>query len=493
MTFFLVMFALSGILLNHRKALSTVDLPRSVLPSAYRYHNFNNGAIKGGCLIGQDSILLFGSNGLWLTDTAHSYYEEYVQGFRKGADNRFISNVAVTSQGEVFAASTFDIYHLDRAQGHWRRYTDRVETHERITDIVAWGDSLVVQTRSELFVASTPYTDFRRMELAAPEGYVPHTGLMRTIWTLHSGQLFGLIGELVVDLFGIVLILLCITGLILSFFPKIIIRQRKSGREMPRAKRLLGRSLSLHNYVGGWFVLGLLLLAVTGSFLRPPLLIPIVKVTHAPIPLTKQDSPNPWVDKLRMLRYDERYREWIFYTVDGFYRTKSFGEAPTPIETPPSTGFMGPTVMQQVSADEWIAGSFAGLYRWNSRTGRSYDLYKKAWFDPATAPKIPNFEHSVSGYCDLFGEGAIVFDYNRGAEATNRASVAISQPEVFATDGRMSLWHTALETHVGRIYTFLPKIVVTLFIFLSGIFLMVVLISGYIISRRLRRKRDTTP
>ena len=54
-------------------------------------------------------------------------------------------------------------------------------------------------------------------------------------------------------------------------------------------------------------------------------------------------------------------------------------------------------------------------------------------------------------------------------------------------DGRLSLWRVALETHTGRIYTFLPNIIIQLFIFLSGTFLLTVLISGFIIWRKFHR------
>ena len=39
-TLFLIIFALSGIVLNHRVALSEVDVPRSVLPPEYRMEHW---------------------------------------------------------------------------------------------------------------------------------------------------------------------------------------------------------------------------------------------------------------------------------------------------------------------------------------------------------------------------------------------------------------------------------------------------------------------
>ena len=62
-----------------------------------------------------------------------------------------------------------------------------------------------------------------------------------------------------------------------------------------------------------------------------------------------------------------------------------------------------------------------------------------------------------------------------------------SEMPTVVRDGRLSLWRVALETHTGRIYTFLPNLVVQLFVFLSGVFLLTVLVSGFILWRRFHR------
>jgi hypothetical protein len=49
----------------------------------------------------------------------------------------------------------------------------------------------------------------------------------------------------------------------------------------------------------------------------------------------------------------------------------------------------------------------------------------------------------------------------------------------------MSLWNFALELHVGRCYDpFLGSVFSVLFVFVSGLLLSLILISGYIIYRR---------
>ena len=41
--FLLFLAALSGIILNHRDLLQSIDIPRAVLPSDYKFEKWNNG------------------------------------------------------------------------------------------------------------------------------------------------------------------------------------------------------------------------------------------------------------------------------------------------------------------------------------------------------------------------------------------------------------------------------------------------------------------
>lgn len=52
----------------------------------------------------------------------------------------------------------------------------------------------------------------------------------------------------------------------------------------------------------------------------------------------------------------------------------------------------------------------------------------------------------------------------------------------------MSLWNVALELHVGRCYSPFLGPLSDLFVFLSGLLITLVLLSGYIISHRRRKK-----
>ena len=504
-TLFLIIFALSGIVLNHRAALSEVDVPRSVLPPEYRMEHWNLGAVKGTLRVSSDSILLYGENGLWLTDSSRACFSRFERGMRSGADNRLVANVVRTHSGQLFAVTTFDAYQWNHSTQSWQRLTERFAPSDRMTDAAVKGDTLVLQSRSELFLATAPYTHFERIHLKAPTNAPLGRFTFRTLWMLHSGELFGAWAQYFVDFLGVILIVLCLTGVVLAFFPKLLKRQRK---RQPEGKSMLRRvfkfSLQLHNKLGVYLLAFLLLLTVTGMFLRPPLLVAIARLRHQPLALTHEHNPNPWWDNLRMIRYDRHHHRWLLQTPFGFFTTSNLHSAPTKLDHEPPVGFMGTNVLQQEDADHWIAGSFSGLYRWNARTGESWNLYTGQRYVAPKHQGIPDFTYSVSGYSTDLGARPVVFDYNRGAEyalggakkaATDddrqefvcyeRADFSVMPEQV--QDGRLSLWRVALETHTGRIYTFLPNIVIQLFIFRSGTFLLTVLISGFIIWRKFHR------
>lgn len=520
-SFFLVPFIVSGILLNHRETIKSIDVSRSWLPADYRLKNWNQGTVRGTLRLGPDRVLLYGENGAFLSDDALTEIRACVEGLPGGAERRSFVDVARTSKGALFGVTPYDVYSFDPAREQWRALPLTPSADDRFTSAAVSGDTLVVQSRSLLYVAVPPYRRFEVVSLSAPQTGAPGRLTLRTVWRLHSGELFGTAGRLCVDVLGLALLALCVTGLVLTFSPRWIRRFRASRRRVGRFSRF---SLRWHNRIGVVTLVFVFTLTLTGMFLRPPLLIGIAGRSHAPLPFTAEDSPNAWWDELRMLRRDTARGEWLLYTAHGFYVTPSLFQAPRRLASPPPTGVMGPNVLRQVGRDEWLVGSFAGLFRWHRPSGGCYDLTRDC---PYVAPRragIPDFTHSVSGYSDDFRGRPLVFDYNRGVEYVSSVdgshrsaekshlsaktsdvssktsdfsvsgSTSASAPRPMPPmsprlDGRMSLWRLALEVHTGRIYTFLPRILVQLFIFLSGLFFLSVLISGYVVYRRVFSRR----
>ena len=58
LTFFILLFAISGIVMNHRGAFSSVDVDRKYLGSEYQYSNWNKAAVKSAVTIQGDTALI---------------------------------------------------------------------------------------------------------------------------------------------------------------------------------------------------------------------------------------------------------------------------------------------------------------------------------------------------------------------------------------------------------------------------------------------------
>ena len=90
---FLLPFLISGILLNHRYELRHLDVPRRWLPASYGLHNWNQGTVRGTLRLGADSVLLYGENGLFLSDDRCRQLRSWNDGLQVGAENQSFSDV----------------------------------------------------------------------------------------------------------------------------------------------------------------------------------------------------------------------------------------------------------------------------------------------------------------------------------------------------------------------------------------------------------------
>lgn len=472
--FFMLIFCISGIILNHRSAVAGVNVSRAWLPQRYHYENWNGGLLRGtlSCM-GKDSssnILVYGTGGIWRKD-ARGGFADFNSGIPEGADYRQIRAMVQTPRGELFALSPFSLYRRD-GNSDWRIVSLPVDDGGKLTDMICRGDTLVVLSRSFVYTSVPPYSSFTEIQLKSPIGYEPETTLFRTVWLLHSGELFGTAGKIVVDIIGVILIVLCITGILIWLLPKQIKRSKHHGHTAAGGTRLMRLSLLCHDTVGRTTIILTLLLALTGWCLRPPLMIPLVLNKVGIIPGTELDSPNAWRDKLRMIRYDADSNEWLLSTSEGFYSLKTLRSVPCIVKDTPPVSVMGLNVWQQDEKGRWLCGSFSGMCVWDRHNNTVTDYFTGK---PATKKKgIPISDNAVSGYSADLTAKPFSVDYYGG-------TAAIAQPERFATLP-MSLWNVALEVHSGRIY--IGTLATYIFVFFAGIAAVWCLWSGYRIRKR---------
>lgn len=488
LSLFLIAFSLSGILLNHRGLISSLDLSRSLLPHSYHLEGWTQGAAVGSTLLGGDSILLYGGEGIWLTRDHGATFSRVMEGLPSGVDRYQMRRVVHTHRRGTFALSQSALYQWQGQK--WQEVALPLE--ERLTDLAMQGDSLVVMGRSHLFVARLPYLQFSTLTLPPSPSVTPHrTTLFRTLWSLHSGELFHWIGRLFVDALGLIMLLLSVSGVLIFLFPRWMkhLQRRAQGAHRARSKQQtrrlqlhLKRKYQLHLRVGYWLFVPLLILTLTGMFLRPLLLVAVAKLRVPTLPTTSLHSvSNPWQDGLRRLVYVPSRQEWILSTSEGLFRCQRLGLPLEAIADAPPISVMGANVFEVVpdSPNMLLVGSFMGLFRWDLEQGSVVDVYTAK--SPATPGFMPLGDHKVSGCSAHLGGGeGIAFEYDVPCRA-------ISQPRELG-EGRISLFQTMLELHTGRLYVFFGSLGI-LWIFVSGCMILWLLISGFGRARRQLRKR----
>lgn len=527
---FMLVFCVSGIILNHREAFSGCEVSRKWLPASYHIKNFNNGVMKGTVVKNSgslaisegfsDSILVYGCAGVFLTDYQLSTWQDFNAGLPKSIDERNVRHVVKAKDGSLWCAALRDVYRYDENSHRWKK-VELPGNEERIMDVALAKDSMTVValTRSRVFTI-VPFVQYGeivkigksssetyRVEsriIPAPKKYEPKTTLFKLVWHLHSGEFFGLPGKLVVDAIALVLIVLSITGIILFILPYGIRRAKKLAAKarMKRLGKQFAWNMKWHNKIGYVTIVLTLWIAITGMCLRPPLMVPLVL---SKLPQTVGEDGNVWQDKLRAIRWDAVQGDWLVSTSEGFLRVdEDFSQAPKmlPDDECPKLSPMGITVWESDGKGGWIVGSFRGIYRWNPVNHSSNQILDYFTDKPSVETSmIPISDNLVCGYSeDFLGGKPLVFDFAKGVEDAKGQAVALcndetktsrnedSMSDLICETAPMSLWNVALELHVGRCYSPFLGPLSDLFVFLSGLLITLVLLSGYIISHRRRKK-----
>ncbi len=486
--FFAIVFAFSGIIMNHRQLFSPIDVSRNLLPSNYTYNNWNLAAVRGSVEIDSTSNLMYGNIGIWKTDDDFKTFEDFNQGFPKGIDNRKIYSV-IQYKNMLIAGTQLGLYKRNIGS-NWEKV--KLEVHEdRIADLALKEDTLLVLTRHYL-LKSTDGETFETIQLPEPVGYQRKTGLFETFWQLHSGELLGLPGKLIVDLLGLIAIILSVTGLLHYFFPKIIRNRKKKTKEVVSLVSVKKTNLRWHNVVGYIFVAFLIINTFAGMHLRPPLLIAIANKQVGIIPGTHMDSPNPWFDKMRRVQWDNDTKQYIFSTADGFYfADETLTKTMQPAFSQPPVSVMGCNVFKSIGDKIYLVGSFSGMFLWNIENGAVADFFTQKTYVEPEGMQSPIAENMVAGFVE--GKQSVFwFDFNRGALRIVSLEGIPSFPEMseeIRKASPMSLWNLALEMHTGRIFEKWIGPFYILIVPLAGICILLVLISGFTLWWKLHRKK----
>jgi hypothetical protein len=486
--FFLLLFAASGIVMNHRDWFSNINFSRQLLPPDYQYKNWNLAAIKGNVALDDSSFLVYGNIGIYCTDKQFSTFTDFNKGLGKGMDKRKIFTMLHSEAGDLYAGTLFGLFRYNQKSKEWESFT-LPEKSPRVVRVEQHGSQILVLTRSHLYTL-TDGADQIISEIPIPkaENADGKASLFRTLWIIHSGELMGLPGKILVDLVGLGLIFITLSGFYYTLMPSMA---RRSGEKLKKKLKRINRfSINWHNKLGVYGIVFLLITTITGMFLRPPLLIPIAYSRVKAIPGSSLDHVNPWHDKLRDIITDSVSGSFIISTSEGFYRFTPGDTLSRTFPVQPEVSVMGITAFEHLPEGGLLVASFSGLYRWQPEFNIVTD-YVTGLPARTGARGNPFGALALSGIITENGKPLAMIDYQAGLIPLNKIKIKPQMPE-HIRKLPVSLWNLSLEVHTGRIFSVILSDFYILYVPLMGLTTLLIIITGLWMWLKMRKRSKKT-
>lgn len=491
LSIFFILWPLSGIILNHRETFSNIEVSRENLSEEYWFENWNNASIKGIIHTEGDSVLIYGDIGIWLFYNNLQDHESFNKGFKKGIDNRKIYTMLRSDDGSLFAGTRTGLFKWSYSLKKWQSIP-LSDYQEKVVGLTEKEGVVYCMTRSHIYKLSpsVPHK-ILKIEVRPPQCEDMRISLFKTLWIIHTGEMYGIPGKLIVDLVGITFIFLSFTGWIYFLFPSWIKRRKKKSKAVVKILKINRFSIKWHKKIGIWMVTLMLITATTGMFLRPPLLILIANSTIGKIPYTILDQANPWYDRFRDILWDEELKLFAIGTVEGIYFVdENFEKKPILPPVQPPISVMGINVFKSLDKGRFLVGSFSGLFVWSPSQGWVVDYLTGMPVVEQSGPAKPISKNMATAHYTDHSDRKYYFDYNAGAIPVGHNQPFIKMPEEVKDASPMSLWNFALEIHTARILKVIMGPLYILFIPLFGFFTVLILILGLILwIRKYLRKR----
>ncbi|MEJ2053064.1 MAG: PepSY-associated TM helix domain-containing protein, partial [Calditrichaceae bacterium] len=376
------------------------------------------------------------------------------------------------------------------------------ETHEAVRKILNIQGQLFVFSESNAYIAAGKYPQmtFRKVKWTRSEPEQRVT-LIDLFFHLHDGRVWGLPGKLLFDFVGFIIVFLSFGAFYVWYFPNQMrrLKKRKIKVDVQKRSSAFRFFYKYHLKLGIWLAFVMLLIAGTGFFMRPPVLV-LIAEGSAPAWMYPGILPqNPWQKKIHNVLYDPVEKELIVSAADGIWTGPADFNRPfvrRKLNTP--LFVMGPTVFKAYGVGGYLIGSFNGLYHLERATNQPVDMinggYVENWSNVMPA------DYMVTGYFKSPDGTEYVNTHEKGLirlpVGSKSKQVRFKMPEALRTEYRMSLWNFMFELHNGRIfkdwiggiYILLAPVGSLLFILiiLSGIYDWIIL---WHIKRKTKRER----
>lgn len=482
---FAVWMSISGILLNHPEWIADISVPRWLVPPQYTPQNWNRSALIAAQWSDADPSTgwFAGKMGIWRTTDGGRSFAPMMQGLPTSA--YYVKAYSLLlHKNRLWAGTEGGLYVCDPAIGVWRTValgTEKVS----VLKILRTRDHLLAFTGDGAWQAPVDAADraaWRPVDIPRDPSTPHEVSWVKLFFDLHGGKAWGLPGQLLFDIAGIIIIVLSVTAFYIWFYPW----KRKRAAKRPDAPkpenggaRRFHSWSRWHNTLGIWFAVILLLIGFTGIFMRPPLLAVIGEGGISTDLYPGLHRPGPWEEKIKNALYDGAAHEIVLATTEGFWRGPADFTAPfvqTDLETP--VFVMGATVFEDQGATGYLIGSFSGIFRRTPGPNSSHDLLTGERATPRSS--VRPAEVMVTGYLRTPEGEEFVTAHEQGLIPLNGAEAGdrFAMPEKLKSAADMSLWNLMFELHNGRIFADLIGDWYILIVPLGAIIFFLVCLSG---------------
>lgn len=481
---FLAWMSISGILLNHPNLIKKISVPAFLIPNDYIPENWNRSTLKNIVYtneLKQDSLLLYGNEGIFIAPREGSPILPFMQGeFPKAARLKRSNHIWTDTINKRFLAATNDgLFVCEATKREWKKVV-LPDKNTGILKILPVAGKIVLVSSSAFYLSD--YEKELRFEKHIPPKHSEkeeYVSLVTVFFALHDGSIWGLPGKLLWDLGGIVLFFLCLSAFYIWFYPKKWKRnyKKKKVKASKTEKSKHKFYFKYHKKLGWYFAILLLIIFITGMFMRPPLIMALFKskINEKWYPAVK--NPNPWHHKIRNALYDKQSGNFVLDCSDGIWsgnleKNSIFEKQKIPL----AVFAMGATVFEEEKTGAWLVGSFGGLQRYFPETEKAEKLLEIKPPKQKGMPgnllvtgyvKAPDGKHYALGHykglCDLKG---------------NPQADVLKMPEMIREEYKMPLWNFLFELHNARIFKSVIGSFYILIIPLGGLLSVLIILSG---------------
>jgi len=446
---FLIYMSLSGILLNHPGLISGWSVPAWLLPPSYRTVNWNRGSIEDFLELSDGTLLLAGKKGVWRSDNGgHSFYS-----FNKGLPGQQLylkAHDLHLHRGQVWLGLERGLYALS-AENRWQA-AEKSLADQKIVRIHSVSGGLLALSASGLYFRPDDGSGYFSAIPASRLIREERITLVELFFSLHGGAFLGLGGRLLFDLVGVIIILLSISAFYTWFYRKIRNWRRPTGQIRQNSGAFSKLLFKYHIKIGAYASLIILIIAVTGFFMRPPLLALIARGSVPVRYFPGIHDPNPWHNKIQNGIPLLAENKILLTAADGNWLA---GWADTvqfsPLEQELPVFVMGATVLDTIAPGILEIGSFGGLFEYELGAGRIATQLtgnQNTGFNPVRPARFmvtAKFNYQGREYMVTQEQGLI-----RIPDLTTADEFVM--PEEINTVFTFPLWNFLFEVHNGRIF-----------------------------------------